>query len=108
MMAKLVAGAGMASAALMFSCGIAAAAPNVEAIVNSTCTYPQVMSALNAQAPDVANQFETNSMASGWLQQLMSSPPDGRRAMVAQLQGWPQLDEYTNVINNVAGSCQNY
>jgi hypothetical protein len=35
--------------------GIASAQPDASAIVNSTCTYPQVMAALNDQNPGVAN-----------------------------------------------------
>jgi hemophore-related protein len=88
--------------------GIASAEPNVEAIVNSTCTYPQVIAALNAQDPAAANQLTSNPIAVGWLQSFVASPPDGRRQMAKQIQGAPELEQYTVLINSVAGSCKNY
>jgi hemophore-related protein len=90
------------------SAGIASAAPDVEAIVNSTCTYPQVISALEAQDPAAARQLTGTPMAAGWLQQLVASPPEGRRGMIAQIQQYPQLNSYTGLINSVAGACSNY
>jgi hemophore-related protein len=108
MLKKMIVCSGGALVALAAGSGIAAAQPDVETIVNSTCTYPQVISALNAQSPEAAGQIESNQMASSWLQQLVASPPDGRRAMIAQIQAYPQLNSYTGLINSVAASCNNY
>lgn len=108
MLKKMVVCSGGALVALAAGSGIAAAQPDVETIVNSTCTYPQVMSALNSQSPEAAEQINSNQLASSWLQQLVSSPPDGRRAMIAQIQAYPQLSSYTGLINSVAGSCNNF
>lgn len=88
--------------------GIASAEPDVEAIVNSPCTYPQVIAALNAQNPGVAAQLTGNPMAVGWLQGLVNANPDGRRAMIAQIQGYPELQTYAGTINSVASSCSRY
>lgn len=88
--------------------GIASAQPDVEAIVNSPCSYPQVIAALNAQDPAIAGELTSNAFAVGWLQQLVASPPDGRRAMIAQVQGYPQLQQYTSTINATAASCAQY
>ncbi|CAN5875755.1 hemophore-related protein [soil metagenome] len=106
--AKLIMGTGIAAAALFAGSGIASAAPDVEAIVNSTCSYPQVMAALNAQSPEAASQLSSSPAATGWLQNLVAAPPPARRAMVAQIQGLPGVAEYTGLINSVAGSCSNY
>jgi hemophore-related protein len=105
---KMIVGCSGVLMSVFASAGIASAAPDVEAIVASTCTYPQVMAALQAQDPAAAGQLSSNSMASGWLQQLVASPPDGRRAMIAQIQAYPQLNGYTSLINSVAGSCNNF
>jgi hemophore-related protein len=88
--------------------GIASAVPDVSAIVNSTCTYPQVMAALNAQSPDLANELNANPSAAGWLQGLVGAPPDQRRQMVQQVQGIPALQPYIPVIDQVAHTCNNY
>jgi hemophore-related protein len=106
--AKLIMGTGIAAAALFAGSGIASAEPDVETIVNSTCSYPQVMAALNAQSPAAASQLSSSPVATSWLQNLVASAPDARRAQIAQIQAYPALNEYTGLINSVAGSCSNY
>jgi hemophore-related protein len=100
------------SAGLAFSlsagAGIASAEPDSSAIVNSTCTYPQVMAALTAQSPDVANELNASPLAVGWLQGLVAAPPDQRQQMVQQVQGTPALQPYMPVISQVAHTCNNY
>ena len=88
--------------------GTASAQPDVSAIVNSTCTYPQVMAALNDQHPDAANELNANPLAVGWLQGLVAAPPDQRAGMVQQVQGIPALQPYLPVIFQVANSCNRY
>ena len=67
MTTKLVASLCGAAATLIVGSGIASASPDMGSIVNSTCSYPQVMAALNAQNPDVAAQVSSNMLASAWL-----------------------------------------
>jgi hemophore-related protein len=105
---RLILGSGGLLLSLIVGGGIASAEPDVSSIVNSTCTYPQVMAALNAQSPDVANQVSANPVASAWLQQLVASPPDQRRQMVKQAQGVPAVQQYTGLIFQVANTCKNY
>jgi hemophore-related protein len=88
--------------------GIASATPDASAIVNSTCTYPQVMAALNDQSPETANELNANPLAVGWLQGLVAAPPDQRAQMVQQVQGSPALQPYMPVIYQVANTCNNY
>jgi hemophore-related protein len=106
--AKLVVVAGALAFSFSAGAGIASAEPDESAIVNSTCTYPQVMAALNAQSPDVANELNANRLAVGWLQGLGAAPPDQRRQMVQQVQGSPGLHPYIPLINQVAHTCNNY
>jgi hemophore-related protein len=108
LMPKLVAASGGLAMLLITGGGIASATPDVSPIVNSTCTYPQVMAALNAKNPDVANQITANPLANAWLQQLIASPPDGRRQMIQQAQGVPAVQQYQGLIFQVAGSCNNF
>ena len=105
---RLIFGSGGVLLSLIAGGGIASAAPDVNAIANSTCTYPQVMAALNAQAPDAANQLSASPMASAWLQRLVASPPDQRQQMVAQLQRMPALQQYTGLISQVTSTCSSY
>jgi hemophore-related protein len=103
----VVAFAGLAFA-LSTGAGIASATPDVNAIVNSTCTYPQVMAALNDQSPETASELNANPLAVGWLQGLVAAPPDQRSQMIQQVQGVPALQPYMPVITQVAKSCNNY
>lgn len=88
--------------------GTAAAAPDTSAIVNSQCTYPQVIAALNAQDPGAAAELTSSPLATGWLQSLVAAGPAQRQQMITQVQGLPRLQPYTGLINQVAYSCANY
>jgi hemophore-related protein len=103
----VVAAAGLALS-LGMGAGIASAEPDVSAIVNSTCTYPQVTAALNDQSPETAAELNANPIASGWLQGLVAAPPDQRQQMIQQVQGIPGLQTYLPVIYQVANSCNRY
>jgi hemophore-related protein len=105
---RLVAGSCGLALSLLAGGGIASAEPDVTPIINSTCTYPQVMAALNAEDPGAAHQVSSNPVATAWLQQLVASGPDGRRQMVKQAQGVPAVQQYTGLISQVASTCNNY
>jgi hemophore-related protein len=103
---KLAAATGGMALALIAGSGIASAAP--DPIVNTTCTYPQVIAALNAQSPDAANQFTSNGMATGWLQTFLGAPPDQRQQLYSQAQAVPQFQQNRGLINQVARTCNNF
>ena len=103
----VVVSAGVAFA-LSTGAGTASAQPDTSAIVNSTCTYPQVMAALNDQDPGVAAELNAQPVAVGWLQSLVAAPPAQRARMVQQVQALPALQPYMPVIFQVAGTCNNF
>jgi len=105
---RVMLGSGGLVVSLIAGGGIAAAAPDVNALTTSTCTYPQVVAALQALSPAAANDLSASPMASNWLQQLVASPPEQRQQMVAQVQGMPALAEYAGLIPQVVGTCNNY
>ncbi|WP_435405538.1 hemophore-related protein [Mycolicibacterium komossense] len=108
MTTKLVASLCGAAATLIVGGGLASATPDTNAIVNSTCSYPQVMAALNAQDPAVAAKVSSNPLATAWLQQLVAAPPPQRQVMVDQAAGVPEVQQYSGLIGQVATSCNNY
>lgn len=108
MITRMGIGVGLIAGALGAGAGIAAAAPDVEAIANMSCTYPQVEAALNAQSPDAANELRASPLATWWVQNLVGSAPDQRRAMITQVQGLPEVQRYEGAINLVAQSCHNF
>ena len=101
----------VAAAGLALSLGIGtgiASADDLSAVVNTSCTYPQVIAALNAQSPDDGAQFTSNPLAVNWLQQFLASPADQRRQMIQQVQGAPGAQAYTGLVLQVANTCKNY
>jgi hemophore-related protein len=108
MTTKLVASLCGAAATLIVGSGIASASPDMGSIVNSTCSYPQVISALNAENPAVAAQVTGNPLATAWLQQLVAAPPPQRQVMVNQAAGVPEVQQYSGLIGQVASTCNNY
>ncbi len=105
---RLVVAVGSLALSLTAGVGIASAGPDVSPIINSSCSYPQVMAALNTQSPEVANELSANPMAVAWLQQLIASPTDQRRQMVEQAQSVPAVQQYEVLILQVANTCNNF
>lgn len=108
MQLKLLIGAGAMLAAAFTGGAAASAAPDMSAIANSTCSYQQVVAALTAQSPDAANRLTSSPVATAWLQRLVAASPDQRQQMVADVQSLPALQQYAGLINQVAGTCNNY
>jgi hemophore-related protein len=88
--------------------GIASAVPDVSAVVGTTCSYQQVIAALNAQSPADGAQFTASPVATSWLQRFLAAPADQRRQMVQQVQGVPGAQSYTGLVLQVMNSCNNY
>ncbi|HYO02537.1 MAG TPA: hemophore-related protein [Mycobacterium sp.] len=105
---KVAAGLGGLAMALMAGSGLASAAPSDAVIVNSTCTYPQVIAALNAEDPVAANTLASNPMANGFLQDLVNSPPGQRQQKIDQVRAYPAAAQYSGLIAQVANTCSNY
>jgi hemophore-related protein len=103
----VVAAAGMA-VSLGLGTGTASAQPDVSGVVGTTCSYPQVIAALNAQSPDEGAQFTSNPIATNWLQQFLASPTDQRQQMIDQVQTVPGAQAYTGLVVQVANTCKNY
>jgi hemophore-related protein len=90
------------------SVGVASAVPDFGPVINTTCTYEQVIAALNAQQPALAQEFNTSPFAQGALRSFLASPPVERQQTVAQLKGSPAAAQYFGPITSIAGSCNNY
>ncbi len=99
--------AGAAAMSLGLGAGVASADP-FDGVVNTTCSYPQVIAALNATNPGAAAQFNSSPIAQSYLQRFLASPPPARAQMAAQLQAMPGASQYIGVVNDVAGVCNNY
>jgi hemophore-related protein len=105
---RLAAAAGGLALLLLTGAGIASADPDMGAAINTTCSYPQVVAALNAQSPAAAAKFNKSPMAQGWLRSFLASPPDQRVQMAQQAEGMPGAAQYVGLIGQIATSCNSY
>ncbi|MGH3633410.1 hemophore-related protein [Mycobacterium sp.] len=92
--------------ALSLTAGVGVA--SAEPAVNTTCSYPQVVGALNAQDPAAAAKFNASPAAQGWLQNFLASPPPQRESMLQQVQGTPRGRQYAGLVEQLASTCHNY
>lgn len=88
--------------------GIALADPALDAAIDTSCTYTQVVAALNAQAPAAAQQFAAAPQAQSWLQAFLTAPPNQRPVMAQQVQSIPAAAQFLNLVPLVVGVCGNY
>ena len=105
---KLVVAFGALAMSLTSGIGVASADPDVSSIINTTCSYPQVVEALSAQSPDLANQLNTSPMAQSYLQRFLASPPNVRQQTVRQLQASRWGQQYAGALLDIANSCSGY
>jgi hemophore-related protein len=94
--------------ALSLSAGAGAASADPDPIINTTCNYSQVVSALNAQNPAAAAQLNSSPFAQSYLRRFLATPPAQRQQMAQQVQGIPEAQQYFGTIQQVANTCNNY
>ncbi|BBY14976.1 hemophore-related protein [Mycolicibacterium litorale] len=105
---KLAVTLGGLAVAIPLSAGVASAQPDLGPIINTTCTYDQVIAALNDQHPDLAAQFAQQRSGQAAVRNFLASSPQQRQATVAFLQGNPTAQAYFGPISDVANTCNNY
>lgn len=108
LLSKLAVAFGGLALSLTASAGVASADPDLGPVINTTCSYPQVVSALNATNPDAAAQFNSSPMQQSFLRQFLNSPPSRRQAMAQQLANQPGADQNFGTIQQVFNTCNNY
>jgi hemophore-related protein len=104
----LVSAVGGLVLSLAISTGVASADPDLGPLLNTTCTYPQAVAALNAQSPAAAQQFSRAPVVQGWLRSFLNAPVDQRQRMLDQVQGSPAAQQFEGVALQVANVCMNY
>jgi len=87
--------------------GVASAEPDLGPILNTTCSYPQVMAALDAQSPELADEFSAQPAAQSMLSSFLASPLPVRQQIAQQVQGIVG-PEYVETIVLTADTCDEY
>jgi hemophore-related protein len=99
---------GILALSLTAGAGIASADPDLGPIVNTTCSYPQVMAALNAQDPAAAAQFSASPTSQSYLRQFLAAPPDQRQQMAGMIAGAGPNQQYLGLLQQVFNTCNSY
>jgi len=84
--------------------GVAYADP----VIDTTCSYPQVLAALKAENPDLGTKVSTNPLAGAMLSNFLASDPGKRQRIVQEFQGTEWGHEYFGAMASIANSCNNY
>jgi hemophore-related protein len=95
--------------ALSFTAGAGVAfADPLDAAINTTCTYPQAVAALNALSPATAQQFNASPAAQAWMRAFFAAPVNQRQQMAQQAQSVPGAQSFVGLAAQVANTCNNY
>jgi hemophore-related protein len=105
---KIVVVFGGMAVALTTGVGVASAAPDLGPLINTTCSYPQVVAALTAQSPEAANEFNAQPVAQSMLSSFIDSPVDQRQQIAQQVLATPVPQQYPLDVHKVASTCNNY
>jgi hemophore-related protein len=105
---KLAVAVGGLALSLTAGAGVASAAPDLGPAINTTCSYQQVVSALNAQDPSAAAQFNASPLAQSYLRQFLASPPAQRQQLAQQALAVPGAQQQVGLVMQLASSCNNY
>ncbi len=105
---KVAIGCGGVALSLTMGVGIASAAPDLSPLIDTTCSYPQVVAALSAQSPEAANEFNAQPIAQSMLSSFIASPADQRQQIAQQVLATPVEQQYPLDVQKVASTCKNY
>src|SRR6476469_3174280 len=93
-LARLAVPVGGLALALAAGTGVESATPDLGPAVNTTCSYPQLVSALNAQGPEVSAGFSQSPVLQAGLRQFLTSGPAKRQQMAEDLANEPAFAPY--------------
>src|SRR5258705_11151360 len=105
---KVAVAVGSLGFALTVGAGIASANPDVGPMVNTTCSYEQVMSALNAQDSAAGAQFGASQMTQSALRQFLAASPGDLQQMADMMASSLANQPYVGLMQAVFNTCNTY
>ncbi len=105
---RLVVGVGGVALSLGVGAGVAAASPGLGPAVNTACSYPQLVSALNAQSPEAGAAFGQSPVLQAGLQQFLASGPAERERIAGQIAAAPWAQPYLGSIEQAFNTCNTF
>jgi hemophore-related protein len=88
--------------------GVASADPDLGPAVNTTCTYDQLVAALNAQDPTIAAALNASPEAQSGLRQFLAGSPSQRRQTAQEIVSNPDVQPYIGVLQRTFDTCHNF
>lgn len=88
--------------------GVAAAQPGMDRLINTTCSYNQVVAALNAHSPALAEEFAQAPLAQRMVSQFIAAPTQRRQQLARQAMATSAGQEYFGSMIQVADTCNNF
>lgn len=112
----------LVAASLLSSAGIASAEPGDGPLIQTSCSYAQIVAALRVEMPDVATQLDQRPDAQAKLQGFIALPVDQRkqrlqerldanpqwRAKIDEKSGTPEGQEKIQMLGRIADTCHSY
>ena len=106
--ARLAVAVGGLALPLAAGAGVASAAPDLGPAVNTTCSYPQLVSALNAQGPEAGAAFSQSPVLQAGLRQFLASGPAQRQQMAQEMASAPAFAPYLGTVEQAFLTCNNF
>ena len=110
--ARLLAAVGTLALSLIPGTGVASADPDLSPVINTTCSYSQVVSAINVQSPPAGAALSASPTAQAVLRGFLASSPDQRQQIVQELESKPEsqpyFQQYVGAVLQVANTCNNF
>jgi hemophore-related protein len=88
--------------------GVASADPALDPIVNTTCSYEQVIAAVSAQNPLAGSMFSSSPQQQAGLRQFLASPPSERQRTAEAIRNAPENRPYLPIIQQAFNTCNNF
>jgi hemophore-related protein len=105
---RLAVAVGGLALSLAAGAGVASATPDLGPAVNTTCSYPQLVSALNAQNTEAGAGFGQSPVLQAGLRQFLASGPAQRQRMAEQIAIAPWAQPYLGAIQGAFNTCNNF
>jgi hemophore-related protein len=97
---------------------VASAAPdegsivNNSSLINTTCSYRQVVSAIAARSPADYNRFTSSTVAQHFVRGFVQATPDERQPLVESTmttpQAWPSREALVEFLVPAVNTCNSY
>ena len=107
---RLSVGIGGVAFSLTAGVGLASAEPDLGPAINSTCTYPQFVAALNAQNPTYGSTLNSSPQWQGDMQIFFTEPPgsERRQRFAHNVANNPANQQLIPILQRAFGTCNNF